>query len=400
LCYTSGTISGEQKLTLGLRRTFAGAIGIAVTCLLGAARTGGQAESAQKPLMAEQYFKNVQVLRGISVKEFMDTMGFFAASLGENCTFCHVEESSGDWTKYADDNANKQTARKMILMMNAINKSYFGGRRMLTCYSCHRGGETPRVTPNLAEQYSAPVLEVPDNITEQAPGAPSADQVLDKYIQALGGAQRLARLTSFVARGTYQGYDDPEKHASEIYAKAPDERTIIVHGANGESTTTYDGHSGWIAAPDTDQPMPVMTLTGGDLHGAKVDATLSFPAGIKQAFSQWRAGFPTTLNDRDVQVVQGSNPGETPVKFYFDQQSGLLVRVVRYTNLPVGLNPTQIDFADYREVAGVKVPFRWTVTWTDGRSVTELNQVQPNAAIDAAKFAKPAPPSAVKSAKP
>ncbi|PYU33755.1 MAG: c-type cytochrome [Acidobacteria bacterium] len=369
-------------------------------CLLGAARTGGQAESAQKPLMAEQYFKNVQVLRGISVKEFMDTMGFFAASLGENCTFCHVEESSGDWAKYADDNANKQTARKMILMMNAINKSYFGGRRMLTCYSCHRGGETPRVTPNLAEQYSAPVLEVPDEITEQAPGAPSADQVLDQYIQALGGAQRLASLTSFVARGTYQGYDDPEKHAAEIYAKAPDERTIIVHGANGESTTTYDGHSAWIAAPDTDQPMPVMTLTGGDLQGAKVDATLSFPTGIKQAFSQWRVGFPTTLNDRDVQVVQGSNPGETPVKFYFDQQSGLLVRVVRYTNLPVGLNPTQIDFADYRDVSGVKVPFRWTVTWTDGRSVTELNQVQPNAAVDAAKFAKPAPPSPVKSAKP
>jgi outer membrane lipoprotein-sorting protein len=375
-------------------------MGIAVTCLLGAARTGGQAEPAQKPLMAEQYFKNVQVLRGISVKEFMDTMGFFAASLGENCTFCHVEESSGDWLKYADDNANKQTARKMILMMNAINKSYFGGRRMLTCYSCHRGGETPRVTPNLAEQYSAPVLEVPDEITEQAPGALSADQVLDKYIQALGGAQRLASLTSFVARGTYQGYDDPEKRAAEIYAKAPDERAIIVHGANGESTTTYDGHSGWIAAPDTDQPMPVMTLTGGGLQGAKVDASLSFPAGIKKAFSQWRVGFPTTLNDRDVQVLQGSNPGETPVKFYFDQQSGLLVRVVRYTNLPVGLNPTQIDFADYRDVSGVKVPFRWTVTWTDGRSVTELNQVQPSAAIDAAKFAKPAPHSPVKSAKP
>jgi len=385
---------------LGLRRTIVVAMGIAVTCLLGAARTGGQAESAQKPLMAEQYFKNVQVLRGISVKEFMDTMGFFAASLGENCTFCHVEESSGDWSKYADDNANKQTARKMILMMNAINKTYFGGRRMLTCYSCHRGGETPRVTPNLAEQYSAPVLEVPDEITEQAPGAPSADQVLDKYIQALGGAQRLANLTSFVARGTYQGYDDPEKRAAEIYAKAPDERTIIVHGANGESTTTYDGHSGWIAAPDTDQPMPVITLTGGDLQGAKVDASLSFPAGIKKAFSQWRVGFPTTLNDRDVQVLQGSNPGETPVKFYFDQQSGLLVRVVRYTNLPVGLNPTQIDFADYGDVSGVKVPFRWTVTWTDGRSVTELNQVQPSAAIDAAKFAKPAPLSPVKSAKP
>ena len=373
---------------------------IAALFLLGAARTGGQAESAQEPVMAEKYFKNVQVLRGISLKEFMDTMGFFAASLGENCTFCHVEESSGDWSKYAVDNANKQTARKMILMMNAVNTSYFGGRRMLTCYSCHRGGETPRVTPNLAEQYSAPVLEIPDEITEQAPGAPSADQIVDKYIQALGGARRVAGITSFVAQGTYQGYDDPEKRPAEVYAKAPDERTIIVHGANGQSTTTYDGHFGWIAAPETDQPVPVMTFTGGDLQGAKVDATVSFPAGIKSAFSQWRVGFPTNINDRDVYVVQGSNPGESPVKFYFDQQSGLLLRVMRYTNLPVGLNPTQIDFADYRDVSGIKMPFRWTVTWTDGRSVTELTEVQPNAAIDAAKFAKPASPAPAKSAKP
>ena len=380
-------------MSLGAGRAVSSSITIMAICLFAAARAGSQVESTQKPLLAEEYFKNVQVLRGISVKELMDTMGFFAASLGENCTFCHVEESSGDWSKYAEDNANKQTARKMILMMNGINKSYFGGRRMLTCYSCHRGGESPRVTPNLAEQYSAPVLEAPDEITETAPGAPSADQILDKYIQALGGSQRLAGMTRFVARGTYQGYDDPEKRSAEIYAKAPDERAIVVHGANGESVTTYDGHSGWIAAPETDQPMPVMALTGGDLQGAKVEATLSFPGGIKQAFSQWRVGFSTTINDRDVQVVQGSNPGESPVKFYFDQQSGLLVRVVRYTNLPVGLNPTQIDFADYRDVSGVKVPFRWTVTWTDGRSITELRQVQPNAPIDAAKFAKPAAPA-------
>jgi photosynthetic reaction center cytochrome c subunit len=382
-----------------LRPSIASLIATAVLCLIAAPGGRAQTQSSQ-PLFAERYFKNVQVLRGIPVKEFMDTMGFFAASLGENCTFCHVEESSGDWSKYAVDNANKQTARKMILMMTAINKSYFGGRRMLTCYSCHRGGETPRVTPNLAEQYSAPVLEVPDEITEQAPGAPPADQVLDKYIQALGGAGRVAAIKRFIARGTYQGYDDPEKRPAEIYAEAPDKRTVIVHGANGQSTATFDGRSGWIAAPETDQPMPVMALTGGDLQGAKVDAAVSFPAGTKSAFSQWRVGYPTNINDRDVQVVQGSNLGEPPVKFYFDQQSGLLLRVVRYTNLPVGLNPTQIDFADYRDVAGVKMPFRWTVTWTDGRSVTELAQVQPNAAIEPAKFAKPAPPAPAKSAKP
>src|SRR4029077_20155706 len=132
-----------------------------------------------------------------------------------------------------------------------------------------------------------------------------------------GGAQRLASPTRLVARGTYQGFDDPEKRPLEMYAKAPDERTVIVQTGNGPSTTTYDGHSGWIAAPDADQPMPVMTLTGGDLQGARLDAILPFPAGLKQAFSQWRVGFPANINDHDVQVVQGGNPGESPVKFYF-----------------------------------------------------------------------------------
>jgi photosynthetic reaction center cytochrome c subunit len=348
--------------------------------------------------MAEDIHKNIQVLKGLPEDEFMATMGFFAASLGANCTYCHVEESSGDWSKYAQDNANKQTARKMILMMNALNKSYFGGRRGVTCYSCHRGDESPRVTPNLAEQYSAPLLEEPDVITEQAPGAPSADQVLDKYIQALGGAQRLASLTSFVAKGTYQGFDEPEKRPVEVYAKAPGQRTVIVHAANGDSTTTYDGSVGWIAAPDTDQPVPVLSLTGGLLDGAKVDADMCFPGRIKQILGQWRVGPPATINDRDVQVVQGTGAGGSPVKLYFDQRSGLLVRQVRYVDSPVGLNPKQIDYADYRDVSGVKMPFRWTVTWTDGRSVTELSRVQPNVAIDGARFAKPASPRPQKSA--
>ena len=50
-----------------------------------------------------------------------------------------------------------------------------------------------------------------------------------------------------------------------------------------------------------------------------------------------------------------------------------------------------MDYSDYREVAGVKMPFKWTVTWLDGQSTYELTSVQPNAAIDASRFAKPAP---------
>ena len=65
------------------------------------------------------------------------------------------------------------------------------------------------------------------------------------------------------------------------------------------------------------------------------------------------------------------------MNFYFDE-SGLLVRLVRFADTAVGRVPTQIDYADYREVSGVKIPFRWTATWTDGQSTTQLAEVQAN----------------------
>jgi photosynthetic reaction center cytochrome c subunit len=363
-------------------RTLAGIVTVLAICIPEA-----------KAQMSERAFKNVQALKGIPVNEFMATMGFFSASLGENCLYCHVTESAGNWDRYADDNANKKTARRMIVMMSAINKTYFGGRREVTCYSCHRGGDRPRVTPSLADLYGPPRPEEPDELLKEGPDKPTADQVLDRYVEAVGGAQRLAGLTSFIAKGTYKGsFTDVEKRPLEIFAKAPNQRTTIVHTLAGDTTTVFDGRAGWTAAPATDSPVQVLPLTGGDLDGARLDAELSFPSRIKQALKQWHVGYPATIDDREVQVVQGTSDGRYPVNLYFDTKSGLLVRLVRYADSPVGLGPTQLDYADYRDVAGIKIPFRWTVTWLDGRATIELTEVQANAAVDAAKFARPAPP--------
>jgi len=383
------------------RAAFLSAATIA-SCVFGGVLTFGQA-APQRPAQpppaqrqaaeqkAEEVFKNIQVLKGISVKEFMDTMGFFAASTGLNCADCHVSE--GDWDAYAkDDLVRKQTARKMVLMMNGINRGYFGGRRVVTCWSCHRGGDKPTVTPDLTVQYSSAPPPEPDEITGAAPNQPSADQILDKYIQAIGGAQRVASLTSFTAKGTYGGFDTAMmKVPVDIDAKAPNQRTMIVHMPEGDSTRTYDGQRAWFTMPG--YPVPVLEFSGGDLSSARVDALLTFPARIKQDFTQWIVGFPVTINDVDTLVVQGRlAPGGFPVKLYFDPDTGLLVRSVRLVNSIVGMNPTQVDYEDYREVNGVKVPFKSTVTWTDGRSVIELSSLQPNVPVDAAKFGKPAPP--------
>jgi hypothetical protein len=130
-------------------------------------------------------------------------------------------------------------------------------------------------------------------------------------------------------------------------------------------------------------------VPGGDLDGVKLDAALAFSGGLKQALTAWRTGFPTTLiSDREVQVVQAMTGG-TRVKFFFDKQTGLLTRVVRYSKTIVGPIPVQIDYSDYHEVAGVRMAFQWRYTWTGGQSEYTLDSVQPNAAIDQAKFAKP-----------
>lgn len=361
-------------------------------CLLVAALANGQAAPQEKPLMADDVFKNIQVLRGLTVDQFMGTMGFIAAALSMNCSECH---HTGSAAEYADDTPRKQTARKMILMVNALNKANFGGKREVTCYSCHRSDSRPKVTPSLAEQYGTPPPDDPNEL--EIPEAPSGtalspDQILDKYIQALGGSQRLASITSFAGKGTYEGFDtEGDKFPVEIYAKAPNQRTTIVHLRAGDNIRTYDGRNAWNTSAGTLLPVPVFSLSGGDLEGAKMDASLSFPGQIKQTLKDWRTGFPNaSIDDKDVDVVQGSSADNTPVKLYFEKKSGLLLRLVRYTDTALGLNPTQIDYADYRDVSGVKMPFRLTVTWTDGRSTIVLSELRANVSIDAAKFSKPA----------
>jgi hypothetical protein len=193
---------------------------------------------------------------------------------------------------------------------------------------------------------------------------PTAEQVFDKYFQAIGGRQRLASLTSFITKGTYSGYDtEIEDVALETYAKAPDQRTTVVHLRTGDSITTFDGRAGWIS--EADKPVPLIQLTGGEVDGAKVDAAINFPIGLNQLRTIWRVG-TTQIDDQDVLVVEGTGGAPQPLKLYFDKESGLLVRQVRYVQLPVGRIPAQIDYSVYREAGGIKIPFKVVATWVDG----------------------------------
>ena len=336
-----------------------------------------------KPRMSEEAFKNIQVLKGIPVDEFIGTMGIFAASLSFCCGDCHVGAGT-DSPKWDEETPRKRTARRMVQMVSALNRDNFNGRQLVTCWTCHRGGNRPAVTAPLDTVYGTPVIEPPDILT-QAAGVPSADEIFDKYIQAIGGAARLATLTSYTATGksTVYGQFGTESPV-EIYAKAPNQRATYVHAATRDLVRIFDGRGGFVINPIT--VVGELALTAGELDGARLDAELSFPGRIKGVLSNWRVSNPTTINDREVQVVQGSDGAGLIATFYFDKQTGLLVRQVRYANTVLGRAPTQVDYSDYRDVGGIKMPFHWVFAWFSGQDDFVLSEVKPNVPIDAAKF--------------
>jgi len=362
------------------------AAGIWVACV---ALAAGQA----KPPMAEDVFKNVQILRGIPVDEFMTTMGFFSAALGLNCTDCHVDESGGSWDRYADDNDLKRTSRRMMLMVQNINRANFGGRQVVTCNTCHRGTYKPNVMPSLDLLYGEPPHDEPGDPIAQAPGQPAPAEVLDKYLAAAGGAQRLAALTSISAKGTYLGFDDADESPLELYATAQGQRAIVAHLPAGESTWLLNADGGWIMGPATDRPMPLIAITGQELAGLRVEAAALFPPRIAGALRNLRTGVPALLNDREVHVVQGETAEGAVVTLCIDAETGLLTRLVRFGESPVGRLVTRVDYEEYRDVAGVKLPSKWTVAWLNGRTVFTLSDIQANPRIDAARFVLPAAPA-------
>jgi outer membrane lipoprotein-sorting protein len=273
-------------------------------------------------------------------------------------------------------------------MVNALNRTYFGGQPKVTCFTCHRGSGFPEVIPDLRIQYGDGLSENPNGITLFSRGQESADPVFAKYIDAIGGADRVAKLTSYTATGTYIGFNTGGATVPiEIFAKSPDQLSTVVQVFDGDAIRTTDGRNAWAA--EGWRQLPLMTFTGSNVVAARMEAMLAFPMVLQKAFSAWKVG-AVTVGDTDLQVLQGTNPGQLPLNLYFDDE-GLLVRSVRWSSTPVGTVPTQTDYFDYRDVAGVKMPFRTVVTWTNGQNTIEIKDVRPNVAIDAARFARPAP---------
>jgi hypothetical protein len=358
-------------------------LGFAILMALGHPGAGQSGPTGNKT--AQEVYKNIQVLKGVPADQVIPAMQFMSASLGVECEHCHVERAFDK-----DDKKPKQTARKMIQMMFAINKDNFNGHREVTCYSCHHGVGDPVGTPLIGnEELKAEPGGAMNAGAANPANLPPADQLIDKYVEALGGADALQKISSRIEKGTLTGFGD-RQFPIEVFAKAPDKRLSVMHMPNGESITAYDGRTGWLGFSHG----PPHEMSGGELNSARMDADFHFALRLKEIFSQLRVERPEKIGDQETYLVVVANPGQPPVRLCFSQQSALLVRLVRYVETPLGRNPTQIDYADYRDVDNIKVPFRWTIARPGGRFTIQVDQIQQNVPIDDAKFAMPAQPAA------
>lgn len=372
-----------------LGTTFAFLISFSGSSRFGKAFAQAAPIPARQGETAGQHFKNVTVLKDIQVDEFMGTMGLFAAALSFCCKDCHTGAGTSD-PKWEADPPRKVTARRMIQMVTKINQENFNGRQVVTCWTCHRGTPSPAITPPMDTVYGDTVFTPTDVLpvaNTATAGTPPAAQILDKYIQGLGGADALAKLTSYTAQGSSHLFGEVQEDKAEIFAKAPGLLATFVHQREGDVGRTYDGREAWSMLPLT--VVGQYPMSGSALEGAKLDAQMAFPGGLRAFFTNWRVTFPSVVDGKPVYVVQGSTPGGLLATFYFDKQTGLLVRMVRYANSTVGRVPTQVDYSDYRPVAGVMMPYKFTYAWISGREEWTLTQYQPNAAIDNARFGRP-----------
>ncbi len=341
-------------------------------------------ESPEQP--AEKEFKNIQVLTGMPASQLMPVMHLMRASLGVHCDFCHVAENG----KYdLDTKKNKETARRMIRMVMAINRENFEGKTVVTCNSCHRGQDHPVRVPPIEQGLFADTTR--SDAEPEPEKLPGAAEVLDRYIAALGGRTALESVASRVSRGTLlrptvvdsgtpkaravnRGREDP----LEIVQEAPGKLTLIVGPPTRRIVQSFDGVSGTLKTPDGERP-----LTPKEIARAAALADLRKELALRDRAAQGRVVGKDRIDGRDVILVRASAADGNPELLAFDAESGLLRRQTVYKPIFLGPDPEQIDFEDYRDVGGVKVPFLVKTSYLDDnhlgttRRLTEVRNHPP-----------------------
>jgi photosynthetic reaction center cytochrome c subunit len=332
-------------------------------------------QKARDTKTAEQVYKNIQVFKGISAAEVEPAMAFISGSLGVKCNYCHVSPFD------KDDKPTKQTARQMIRMVFDLNKGSFKGEKAVSCYTCHRGKpqpvSVPAVGPNLWQPNPPPVKDNP---------LPTVDQILDRYVQVLGGVRAFQKVTSRVAKGSRIGADGvlvPE----DVYQKAPNKILTVTTYPDVAFSTGFNGSAGWgSSSKEGLRELPPQVVAQ-----LKIDSDFYKEIRTKELYQKLILVGKSTIGDSEVYVIDASPFNGSHEKLFFAVRTGLLVRRYLESETVLGMFPLQIDYEDYRDVDGIKQPFliRWSMpgrSW--GRKIEEMKQ---NVEIDDARFNPPSP---------
>lgn len=341
---------------------------------------------------AEQVYKNIQVLKGTPADQLGQSMHVIKGSLGLDCEECHVV---GAFDK--DDKPLKFVARQMMQMVADLNKKSFGGQPIVTCYTCHHGSPLPSSTPELPVAVAEPGAEAKFEL-------PSADLILAKYVEALGGEQAIRRVSSRVITGTQYiptgpGGTIPTPATIERDLKAPN---LVLDVYRTPAYTIADGFDGTKSWSQSAQGR-VSEALAIDQSRAKRTSDFYEPLDLKKEYSQIRVAGVELVHGRAAYVLICEPQGDIPEKLYFDTLTGLLLR--KWTALPTqaGNSPFQVDFDDYRDT-GSGVKFAYLIKMYPASSRTELaptatinvSKVEDNVAIENAKFNEPQSRQAVR----
>jgi hypothetical protein len=340
--------------------------------------------------------KNIQVLKEFPDSQLIPMMNLMSASLGVKCDFCHVVKD-GHLEPPLDDKPEKKQAREMITMTLSINKTSFNGRNEVSCFTCHRGRNQPVavVALPLPEPAPRPGRGGPGSAGPVAP-VPTVDDILNKYVAALGGQAAIDKLKTRVMKGTYAAANGMTA-TFQVDQSAPDKFHITFSTPQATMERGFNGSAGW-----EKNPRGVTDMAGNQLADMKHSFALFGDIKLKEQFTRMNVR-KDKLDGRDVYLIVAATADGQRERLFFDAETGLLLRRTTAVQTPVGVVPQETSYEDYRDIDGVKIPFTIRVSTTDpGSTATrKYSEIKVNVPVDDASFNKPAAaPRAVAQPKP
>ncbi len=323
---------------------------------------------------AGQHFKSIKVLNDMPADQLGKVMNMMSASLGVDCKFCHAS-NDGDFEKEGFE--HKDTARKMISMMFELNKKHFNGRPEINCNTCHHGISHPQPSfPLTAVTPPVPRPAQPDK-------KPAVDEIISKFEIALGGREKLKKISSRMIKATRVEPDGKTTEPATLWFKTNRYYAETLYGSTLVSEG-FDGTNGWKAGNRA-----AIYMKPDEAEQLKREAELFSPANLKTIYPKMEFRVVDRIDGREVYLLTATTAGNVRERLYFDVASGLLVRRSAATPTVFGNFVYQVDYLDYKAFNGVKIPttVRYNVpniNWT-----LKVLKVKNNAVIDDARFAKP-----------